>query len=85
MTGTEQEVLESLGRISLDDWRMRTAALSTQFADARAEADRLIEPKIRHVKLPSVTLRTAADVKTWTEATERELLEHIQQGPIAIG
>ena len=85
VTGTEQEVLESLGRISLDDWRMRTAALSTQFADARAEADRLIEPKIRHVKLPSVTLRTAADVKTWTEATERELLEHIQQGPIAIG
>ena len=84
-TGTEQEVLESLGRISLDGWRMRTAALSKQFADARAEADRLIEPKIRHVKLPSVTLRTVADVKTWSETTERELLEQVQQGPIAVG
>ena len=84
-TGTEQEILESLGRISLDGWRMRTAALSKQFADARAEADRHVEPKIRHVKLPSVTLRTVADVKTWSETTERELLEHIQQGPIAIG
>ena len=84
-TGTEQEVLESLGRISLDGWRMRTAALSKQFADARAEADRLVEPKIRHVKLPSVTLRTEADVKTWSETTERELLEQIRQGPIAIG
>ena len=84
-TGTEQEVLESLGRISLGDWRTRTDALSKQFADARAEADRLVEPTIRHVKLPSVTLRTAADVKTWTETTERNLLEQIQQGPIAIG
>ena len=84
-TGTEQEVLESLGRISLGDWRMRTDALSKQFADARAEADRLVEPKIRHVKLPSVTLRTEADVKAWTETTERELLELVQQGPVAIG
>ena len=84
-TGTEQEVLKSLGRISLDDWRTRTAALSKQFADARAEADRLVEPKIRHVKLSSVTLRTAADVKAWTETTERKLLEELQQGPIAIG
>lgn len=84
-TGTEQQVLESLGRISLDGWRMRTAALSKQFSDARAEADRLVEPKIRHVKLPSVTLRTVADVKAWTETTERDLLGQIQQGPIAIG
>ena len=84
-TGTEQEVLKSLDRISLDNWRMRTDALSKQFADARAEADRLVEPEIRHVKLPSVTLRTVADVKAWSETTERNLLEQIQQGPIAIG
>ena len=84
-TGTEQEVLESLDRISLDGWRMRTAALSKQFADARAEADRLVEPKIRHVKLESATLRTPEDVKAWTETTERELLEQVQHGPVAIG
>jgi len=84
-TGTEQEVLESLGRISLGDWRTRADALAKQFADARAEVDRLVEPKIRHVKLPSVTLRTEADVKAWTETTERELLEQIRRGPIAIG
>ena len=45
-TGDEREILESLNRISLDDWRTRTAALSQQFADAQAAADRLIEPKI---------------------------------------
>ena len=84
-TGTEQEVLESLDRISLDGWRTRTAALPQMFADARAEADRLVEPKIRHVKLESATLRTPEDVKAWTETTERELLEQVQHGPVAIG
>ena len=84
-TGTEREVLESLGRISLGDWRTRTAALPNLFADARAEADRMIEPKIRHLKLGSTTLRTPEEVRAWIEKTERELLEQIQQGPIAIG
>ena len=84
-TGTEQEVLESLDRISLDGWRARTAALPRWFADARAEADRLVEPKIRHVKLESATLRTPEDVKAWTETTERELLEQIRHGSIVIG
>ena len=84
-TGTGQEVLESLDRISLDGWRTRTAALPQMFAEARAEADRLVEPKIRHVKLGSATLRTPDDVKAWAETTERELLEQVRKGPIAIG
>ncbi len=84
-TGTEQEVLESLDRISLGGWRTRIAALPQMFTDARAEADRLVEPKIRHVKLGSATLRTPADIKAWVETTERELLEQVRHGPIIIG
>ena len=84
-TGTEQEVLESLDRISLDGWRTRTAALTRLFADARAEADRLVEPAVRHVKLASSTLRSPEDVKDWVEATERELLDRIRQGPVVVG
>ena len=84
-TGTEQEVLESLERVSLDGWRTRTAALPRLFADARAEADRLVEPKTRHVKLASPTLRTPEDVKEWLEATERELLDRIRHGPVVVG
>ena len=37
-TGTEQEVLESLGQISLDDWQTRTAALPQLFTDTRIRA-----------------------------------------------
>ncbi len=44
-TDTEQEVLESLERISPDGWRTRAAALPRLFAEARAAADRLVEPK----------------------------------------
>ena len=83
-TGTEREVLESLERISLDGWRTRTAALPQQFADASADADKLVEPKIRHVKIAGATLRNPEEVKAWVETTERDLLEEIRQGPIAI-
>ena len=83
--GTEQEVLESLERISLHGWQTRTAALPQLFADARAEADRLVEPKIRHLKLSSASLRTPEDVRAWVETTERDLLREVQQGPIVIG
>ena len=82
--GTEQEVLESVDRISLDDWRTRTAALPQWFADARAEADRLVEPKTRHLKLESTTLRTPEDVKMWTKQTEQRLLEAVKHGPIVV-
>ena len=83
-TGTEQEVLASLDRISLDGWRTRTAALPQLFAEARAEADRLVEPQIRHVQLGGATLRTKEEVRAWIEATERELLSQVEQGPVVI-
>ena len=83
-TGTEQEVLESLGQISLDDWRTRTAALPQLFADARIRADKLVEPKTHHFKLRSTTLRTPEDVKDWLGETERELLKQVEQGPVVV-
>ena len=83
-TGTEQEVLESLGRISLYDWRTRTAALPQLFADARIRADKLVEPKTHHFKPRRTTLRTPEDVKDWLGETERELLKQVEQGPIVV-
>ena len=83
-TGTEQEVLESLERISLDAWRTRTAALPQLFVEARIQADKLVEPKTHHVKLGSATLRTSEQVKAWVTKTEQELLEELKQGPIVV-
>ena len=54
------------------------------FADARIQADKLIEPKTHHVKLGSATLRTPEEVKAWAAKTEQELLEQLKQGPIVV-
>ena len=83
-TGTEQEVLNALDEASLDDWRTRTAALPQLFASARSQADKLVEPETRHVKLASDTLRTADDVRAWTRKTEQELVEQVKQGPVVV-
>ncbi len=84
-TGTEQEILDTLERVSLDGWRTRTLALPQLFAHARAAADKLVEPKIRHIKLEAATLRTPEDVAAWIDRTNQDLLNQVRQGPIAIG
>ena len=83
-TGTEQEVLNALDEASLDDWRTRTAALPQLFASARSQADKLLEPETRHVKLASDTLRTEDDVRAWARKTEQELVEQVKQGPVVV-
>ena len=83
-TGTEQEVLSALEQASLDDWRTRTAALPQLFANARSQADKLLEPKTRHVKLASDTLKTEDDVRAWARKTEQELVEQVKQGPVVV-
>ena len=83
-TGTEQEVLNALDEASLEDWRTRTAALPQLFASARSQADKLVEPETRHVKLASGTLRTEDDVRAWARKTEQELVEKVKQGPVVV-
>ena len=83
-TGTELEVLESVERISLEAWSTRTAALPQLFAEARMQADKLVEPRTHHVKLGSATLRTPDEVRAWVAKIEQELLEQLKQGPIVV-
>ena len=84
-TGTESEVLDSLERVSLDGWRTRTAALPQLFAEALAEADRQIEPQVRHVKIDRATLRTPEEVTAWADRTSQKLVKEVAKGPIVVG
>lgn len=83
-TGTEQEVVGSLERMSLDAWRTRSAALPRLFADARIQADKLVEPKTHHVRLEAATLHTPEEVKAWVVKTEEKLLEKLKLGPVVV-
>ena len=81
VTGSVEDVLESVQRIPLDAWRSRAAALPQLFANARKQADKLVEPKTPHVKLRSSTLRIPDEVNAWVARTEQELLK---QNPIMV-
>ena len=83
-TGTTEDLIASLTRVSLGDWRTRTAALPKFFADARTKVDKLVEPGVRHVRLDSATLRTSDDVKAWIRGIQQDLLAEVEQGPIVV-
>jgi polyhydroxyalkanoate synthesis regulator phasin len=82
--GNEDEVLASLNRLSLEAWATKTAALPQQFAEARKQADKLLEPKTQHLKVSSGTLRTQDDVETWLAETKKQILARLDDGPIVI-
>ncbi|MFH0730576.1 MAG: BREX system P-loop protein BrxC [Pseudomonadota bacterium] len=82
--GDVAEVLASLLRVNLESWATRTAALPQQFANARQQADKLLEPKTQHISLKSGTLKNRKDIETWLESTRKALLAKIEDGPIVI-
>jgi len=84
-TGTEEEVLASLERISLDGWHTRTAALPQLFLKAQAEADKRLEPKVRHVHIERAILRSPEEVSNWVDKMAQKLGEEVAKGPIIVG
>ena len=79
-----EALLRSLNEISLESWQTRQDALRTRFAQALMEAARLLEPKAVRLTLPSVTLKTEADVDTWLTDVRRHVLEHLAEGPVIV-
>ena len=83
-TGSVDEIIESLGKVSLDVWRYRREALPSTFEQARLEAAKLLEPKVVQVNLPHRTLRTTEDAKAWLGEVEKLLAEQITVGPVMV-
>lgn len=83
-TGSVDEIIESLEKMSLDIWRYRREALPSLFEQARLEAAKLLEPKIIQVNLPHRTLRTPDEAKAWLNEVEALLNEQLKQGPVMI-
>jgi hypothetical protein len=82
--GSEDELLSSLNRLSLEGWSTKIAALPQQFSEARAQADKLLEPKTQHIKLTSGTLRTEEEIENWAKDKKKELISKLKDGPIVI-
>lgn len=82
--GTEQELLASLGEISLESWATRRDALPQRFNRALEEAAKRLEPKAMRVHLPSATIRTDEELRAWLDQVEAKLREHLGKGPVIV-
>ena len=83
-TGTETELLQSLERISLVDWRTRRDALPYRFEKALLEAAKIFEPKATHVTLPSATIRNTEELDKWIDRLKSEITKHLKNGLVIV-
>ncbi|NJL99823.1 MAG: BREX system P-loop protein BrxC [Synechococcaceae cyanobacterium SM2_3_2] len=81
---TETEVLRSVEGLSLQGWRNQTEALPQKFSQARFAAEKLLEPKVVQVRLPSGTLRSPEDAEVWLEQARQIILENLKQGSVIL-
>lgn len=82
--GTEEELLDSLEKTSLEDWATRRDALLQRFENARTAATKLLEPEAIHVTLPSATLHNEEELQAWVQQVEASLRDRLKQGPVII-
>jgi len=81
---TVDEVLATLGQLSLSAFADRVAALSSRFNDVAVSAATLCEPKIQFVSIPRETLKTAEDIDRWAEDVKQQLKGALEQGPVSV-
>lgn len=82
--GDDSSLIGALEETPLTGWKTKIDALPQQFSNAALAAAKLLEPETQNIKLTSGTLKTEADVTTWINRTELELLERLENGPIVI-
>ena len=82
--GTEADLIRTLEQGSLPAWKTKIDALPQQFTRAAMAAAKLLEPTTQRVHLSSGTLKTEQDVKAWIDATEKDLLAKLKDGPVVI-
>ena len=79
-----EEVLATVERLSLRSFADRVAALNSRFQEVLVEAAELLEPEVQVVKLPSRTIKTAAEVDDWLNDARQTIEEALQNGPVIL-
>ena len=82
--GDDSSLLRTLEETPLSNWKTKINALPTQFSNAVLAAAKLLEPKTQNVRLTSGSLKTEADIRSWINDVENDLIEKIKDGPIVI-
>lgn len=82
--GSTDEVLDTLRRTKLSEWRALRDALPTRFQNAAAAAAKLLAPQARHVSLPGGTIQNEADLQVWLDDVKARVLARLKEGPVIL-
>lgn len=77
---TAEELLASLNAAPLESWKSRTAALASQYEQARLLAVRLLEPQAVQVRPPSATIKTEAELDAYLKKLRLEIQKQLDDG-----
>jgi len=78
------DVLATLANCSLSTFVDRVAAMPARFDNASTGAAEMCEPTVQVIQIPRCTLRTEADIDTWTDAVKQQLKTALQAGPVVV-
>ncbi|MEI7900475.1 MAG: hypothetical protein WCK89_09480, partial [bacterium] len=78
------ELLASLDKMNLAQWRDRRDSLSQRFHAAKVEAAKQFEPKARSMKTPSATLHNTTELDQWLGDVRGRIEEALKDGPVII-
>lgn len=82
--GTTEEVLATLQKTKVSELQAICDALTTRFSNALESAAKLLEPKAQSVSLPSGTIKSEDDLKTWLHEAEGKIREKLKDGPVIV-
>ena len=79
-----ESILDELERCSLSQWADRTQALKWRFEQARLDAAKLLQPKVRRVDLPRRTINDEAELADWLKEAGQLISDELEDGPVMI-
>lgn len=81
---TTDDVLTTLGNVSLVSLKDRVVALPGRFEQVLQTAAEEMEPEVSFVHLPRRTLKTEEDIDIWLQEVKKHLVTALNQGPVGI-
>jgi hypothetical protein len=82
--GTTEDILATLEKTKVSELEAIRDALPTRFSSAVAAAAKLVQPQAQSVRLPSATINTEDELKTWLSLAEEQIREKLKDGPVIV-
>jgi hypothetical protein len=83
-TASGATILAALDARNLATRKAEADAVSGRVAHALNAAASLLEPEVKGVTVEKSLLKTADEVRQWTERQQKTLLEAVEKGPVQV-